>query len=48
MIKDKTKKKKVNAPPDENSTNQKKDSVQQGEDKKEEINQYDQGMELGG
>ena len=33
MIKDKTKKKKVNAPPDEDNANQTKDSVQQGEDK---------------
>ena len=33
MIKDKTKKKKVNAPPNENNTNQKRGSVPQGEDK---------------
>ena len=33
MIKDKTKKKKVNAPSNENNTNQKKGSVPQGEDK---------------
>ena len=33
MIKDKTKKKKVNAPSNENNTNQKRGSVPQGEDK---------------
>ena len=33
MIKDKTKKKKVNAPSDENNTNQKKGSVLQDKDK---------------
>ena len=48
MVKDKTKKKKINAPSDENNTNQKKSSVLQEQDKtKKKKTQCDQGIEMG-
>ena len=48
MIKDKTKKKKVNAPSDKNNTNQKRGSSSKTRQNKEEKKQYDRGMEMGG
>ena len=49
MMKDKTKKRKVNAPSDKNNTNQKRGSVPQDEDKsKKKKKQYDRRMKIRG
>ena len=48
MVKDKAKKKQVNAPSNKNNTNQKKGSVLQDEDKTKKKKQYGRGMEMGG
>ena len=49
MMKDKAKKRKVNAPSDKNNTNQKRGSVPQDEDKsKKKKKQYDRRMKIRG